>query len=96
MPNAVIVLMTPISGRGEEGQLNIELTSRMTEIADAVKDVHNLMSIPCIDVYGTCGINGLNRTRYITDTIHPYSEDGSKMVARAVIGGMKSIIPNML
>lgn len=96
MPNAVIVLMTPISGRGEEGELNLELTSKMTEIADAVKDVHNLMSIPCIDVYGTCGINGLNRTRYITDTIHPYSEDGSKMVARAVIGGMKGITPNML
>lgn len=96
MPNAVIVLMTPISGRGEEGELNLELTSRMTEITNAVKDVHNLMSIPCIDVYGTCGINGLNRTRYITDTIHPYSEDGSKMIARAVIGGMKGIIPNML
>ena len=95
MPNAVIVLMTPISGKGTQGELNPELTSKMTEIADIVKEMHNLMSIPCIDVYGTCGINGLNRTLYITDTIHPYSENGSKMVARAVIGGLKSIIPNM-
>ena len=95
MPNAVIVLMTPISGKGTQGELNPELTSKMTEIADIVKEMHNLMSIPCIDVYGTCGINGLNRTLYITDTIHPYSENGSKMIARAVIGGLKGIIPNM-
>ena len=72
MTNAVIVIMTTNSGRGTQGELKPKIISNMTEIADIVKEMHNLMSIPCIDVYGTCGINGLNRTLYITDTIHPY------------------------
>ena len=95
IPNAVIVLMTPISGRGKEGELNVNLTdATMQNLAKACRDVHDLISVPLIDVYASDGINGLNRTRYIKDGIHPYLEDGKKMVARAIIGGLKYIIPN--
>ena len=94
MPNAVIVLCTPISGRGETGELNINLKDKsMQLVAEIVRDMSKLMSIPLIDVYATCGINGLNRTRFITDGIHPYSAAGNKMVARAIIGGLKTILP---
>ena len=96
MPNAILVLCTPISGRfNQAGQMNLSLRNEMEEIADIVRDMGRIMSIPVIDVYATDGINGLNRIRYISDTIHPYSEAGNKMVARAVIGGLKGIMPNL-
>lgn len=53
------------------------------------------MSITCIDNYGNDGINSLNRTSYITDAIHPYSDAGCNKVARSVISGLFPIIPNM-
>ena len=99
MPNAIIVLCTPISGRPDINvsgdEIDPTLQSNMINVAKAVKDVANLMSIPCIDVYGTDGINGLNRNKYISDIIHPYKLGGRKMVARAIIGGLKGIIPNI-
>lgn len=92
MPQAKIVLLTPISGRGTQSQLNKELSdTNMQKVQVAVKDIHNLMSIPCIDVYGNCGINGLNRTTYITDTIHPYNQYGSARIASAINGELNRI-----
>ena len=93
MPNAVIVLGTPINGQGATGQLRPDANGLYKQVQH-VKNVGLRFSIPVIDVYATCGINGLNRTDYITDTIHPYSVEGSKMIARAIIGGMKNILPN--
>ena len=94
MPQAIIVLMTPISGKGETGQLNKQLTvPAMQNVAEKVRFVHELMSIPLIDMYGYDGINGLNRTTYITDTIHPYSVAGANMLGRVVVGGLKNILP---
>lgn len=99
MPNAILVLCTPISGRMDSNAgadtIDTSLKSNMVNVAIAVKEVANIMSIPCIDVYGTDGINGLNRDKYISDGIHPYKLDGKKMVARAIIGGLKGIIPNI-
>ena len=95
MPQAILVVGTPISGHGETGKLKPQLPSALYWQCDYVKEVAAQFSIPCIDVFATCGINGLNRTKYITDTIHPYSVDGSKMIARAVIGGLKGILPNL-
>lgn len=95
LPQAVIIICTPISGRGTSGQLNMDLTDPgMQALRNAIIEVSNLMSIPCIDVYANCGINGANRTKYISDSIHPYLAAGKDMVARAVIGGMKTILPN--
>ena len=97
LPNAVIVLCTPISGRGSSGKLDLNLSGSegMRKLAEVVKEVGFKMSIPVIDVFGTDGINGLNRTRYISDSIHPYTIEGNKMVARAIIGGLKGIEPNI-
>lgn len=92
MPDAVIVLLTPISGLGTAGELNVELTSGMTNVADRVCDIHKLMAIPLVDCYATCGINGLNRTTYIQDAIHP-NEAGAEMLARAVCAGLINIYP---
>jgi hypothetical protein len=75
-------------------QLNPSLTdTNMQKVVAALKSVHELMSIPLIDVYGTCGINGLNRTRFITDTIHPYSVNGSKAIARSIGSNLNVILP---
>lgn len=95
MPNAVIILGTPINGQGTTGQLRPDANGLYKQVQH-VKNVGLRFSIPVIDVYATCGINGLNRTDYITDNIHPYSVAGSKMVARAIIGGFKTILPNGL
>ena len=95
MPNAIIVLMSDISGHGTTGELNVNINGDgLMNIAQAIREMSNLTSVPCIDTFSTDGINGWNRTTYIADSIHPYTVAGSKMFARAVIGGLKTIIPN--
>lgn len=97
MPNAIIVLMTGVSGEGTTGELLPEEINktRFQGIAETVRNMGKLASIPVIDTFATDGINGWNRTKYISDSIHPYTIAGGKMLARAVIGGLKSIIPNL-
>lgn len=95
MPQAIIVVCTPISGNGATGQLN-KTGFGLYPAVTPTKDACLKMSIPCIDVFGTDGINGMNRTSYIADGIHPYTKDGSKMIARAIIGGLKCIEPKDL
>ena len=95
MPNAIIVLMTGISGQGTTGELNENINGGLTKTAQAIREMSHLTSVPCIDTFSTDGINGWNRTTYIADSIHPYTVAGSKMFARAVIGGLKSILPNI-
>lgn len=92
MPNALIVLGTPISGHGTTGEINTVVPSALYWQCEVVKEVAAMFSVPCIDVFATCGINGLNRTEFITDTIHPYTVAGSKMIARAVAAGLKNVI----
>ena len=96
MPNAIIVLTTGISGQGVTGELLPDEVNRsiFMNIANAVRDMGKLSAIPVIDTFANDGINGWNRTTYITDTIHPYTVAGGKMIARAVIGGLKMILPN--
>lgn len=99
-PNAVIVLGTPFSGRGNTSGVNMtapvyNLQGLTTEdYAKAMIEVAHEFSIPVIDVFATTGINQLNRATYITDSVHPYSTAGKKALARAVIGGLKTIVPN--
>lgn len=97
LPNAKIIIMTPISGvYAESGVLDGDFdntqSALMLKLAKTVKDIAMRMSIPCIDNYANDGINSLNRTEYIYDNIHPYTEKGSKAVAASIIGQLKTII----
>lgn len=96
MPNAVLILCTPISGNGTANQRDMTLSSdrHMIRLADDVMAMSKRLHIPCIDVNRNDGINGINRISYIYDSIHPYTVNGKKMVARAIIGGLKTILPN--
>lgn len=91
MPNAIIVLGTNLNGRSADKTLSVDETNKAKDMIE----VAQLLGIPCIDIFGTAGINGLNSLRFITDGIHPYSVLGSKYLARSIIGGLKSIIPNL-
>ena len=100
MPQAKIVLMTPISGVYEtagdlDGNFDNTEAVNMKKLADTVLDIAFRMSIPTINIYGTDGINSLNRTDYIYDTIHPYTDSGCKQIARSIIGGLKGILPEL-
>ena len=92
-PNAVIVFATPLSGRGTQGENGTMLVGDEYEKAQIIKEICAKFSVPVIDVFGTCGINPLNRTEYIADGVHPYSEKGKKMLSRAIIMGLKTILP---
>ncbi|WP_372772089.1 SGNH/GDSL hydrolase family protein [Mangrovibacterium sp.] len=92
MPQAVIVIATPLSGRGS--------TSAKVFIPDVdefqksvfIRENAKLFSLPIIDINAECGINGLNGDVYISDGIHP-TEEGQAMMARVCIGTIKTILP---
>lgn len=101
MPNAVIIVATQLSGywltQGENGthQL-VSDKSGLTEGEFALKiaEAARYMSVPVIDINGLTGINQWNRTRFITDNVHPYSDNGKKAMARVFIGEFNRIMPN--
>lgn len=101
-PNSVIVLGTQLSGAGNEKNKNmtkqVKNTLNLTpyDYTKALKEVAEEFSIPYIDVFATTGINQFNRKTYIDDQYHPYNSKGKKALARAVIGGLKNILPNIL
>jgi lysophospholipase L1-like esterase len=102
VPNATIVLMSPLSGRGPEDEAemyknqtqpfvnDIGLTVR--DYAIAMEEVAHYLSIPFIDLFATTGINEFNRTQYIRDICHPNAE-GGKAIARVIIGALEDIAP---
>lgn len=96
-PNARIITMTPVGGRTEteKGNSDKQYYIRdlcMTDFANAVKEVSAYCAIPCIDINAESGISTLNHDTYIADVIHPNSE-GGKLIANAVINGMKRFEP---
>lgn len=103
-PNALIVLASPLSGRGPETEDTKEQTANQTEpeynalglttqdYAKAVEEVAEYLSIPYIDVFGSTGINSFNRSQYIGDIVHP-NEEGQKAIARVIIGALESLKP---
>lgn len=95
MPQAIIVIATPLPGRGTTGQNSIILPTTETTKSIYVRDIARLLSIPIIDINANSGINSFNRATYITDAVHPYNAAGNRMLARTVIGGLKSIMPNI-
>jgi hypothetical protein len=93
---------TEFSNKNIDGSLigiNLEIPSSTSSGVYAqvglVNDISQKLSIPFIDVFRNCGINGFNRIKAIADTIHPYSNYGSKMIAQAIIGSLKAITPNI-
>ncbi|SFG10836.1 SGNH/GDSL hydrolase family protein [Sporolactobacillus nakayamae] len=101
-PNTIIVLTTPLSGNSQNSHsdgsnaTDFDVNSlglSMEDYANASKEIAHMFSIPIIDIYGTVGINPFNRNLYISDGFHPYKENGKKMLARALISGIKVIQP---
>ena len=95
-PNAVLVCGTMMGGNGSTGDRasnTYVLNSHWTEFI-CTKKICNLMGIPLVD-NRTSGINELNRADYIYDVVHPYLEKGGKALARSVISGLITIIPNI-
>lgn len=98
-PNAVIVFATPLSGLNSySDNKNYNQSFKINEMAKVIKDACFYMSVPVIDVFGTCGINISNSAKYLrSDKVHPtYGDDkynGASMISRAMIGGLLSILP---
>ena len=94
-PNARIVIGTGVSGRGKnDGSISTDLNTsiELQQKQEITKEIANTLSIPCVDVWGTDGINVFNRNRFIADGVHP-TQDGGQMMAKAIIGGLKNIYP---
>ena len=103
MPNARLILCTPMSTAVDTNTIgddktalttDLSYTLKMYKVAQAVKDVADKLSIPLIDVFHNDGINPLNRTPYVSDMIHPGTKSGNQRLAITMIGGMKTILPN--
>ena len=62
------------------------------DYAEAVMEVAEYLSVPCIDVFGNCGVNQFNRNMYLEDLVHP-NKEGGKAIAKVIIGGLKTIAP---
>lgn len=87
-PNAVIMVCSPLSGRGAAGENETwpeyNSAGKTTyDYAVAVKEVAEFLSIPYIPVFERCGINQWNRTKYMGDSVHPRDSGGLK-VAMAI------------
>ncbi len=103
-PNAVVVLASPLSGRGPETEDSEAQRANQTDVeynmlglttqdyARAVAEVAEAFSIPYIDIFGSTGINQFNRNQYISDIVHP-NEEGKKAVARVMIGALSDLRP---
>lgn len=108
MPQAVIIIATPLSGRNTKGGINgtDQLINseglNETQFASAIKEAAMYMSVPIIDINTLTGINQMNRKYYIADSVHPYKitddsgvqhNDGNVAMARVFMKGMDGIYP---
>lgn len=83
-PDAVIMVCSPLSGRGTAGEDGTWPTYNSAgkttyDYAVAAKEVAEFLSIPYIPVFERCGINQWNRTKYIADAVHPQDKGGEKI-----------------
>lgn len=108
MPQAVIIIATPLSGRntgggfnGTDQPVNSEGLNEM-QFANAIKEAAAYMSVPVIDINTLTGINQQNRKYHIKDGVHPYKitdgsgvshNNGSVAMARVFMKGMDNIYP---
>jgi len=96
LPNATIVLMTPIQRAKAKGTpepfVSSVLNLTTKDYADAVKETANFIGCKVIDVYQDSGMNIFNTMLTSNDGIHPTAE-GHKLIGKAVIGGLRTIVP---
>ena len=91
-PNAIIVVATPLSKWDGNNQY-VSNGKSLFELSEIIMETARYMGINCIDVNGTCQINGVNFNECISDGTHPYHEEGKKMLAHAIIDGLRKISP---
>lgn len=96
-PNALIVLMSNVGGRGSTGVVGtVPLKNAKglssADYADATRAVADYLGLPFVNVHG-CGINPYNRTKYIADSVHP-NDAGGELISRPVISFFESHKPN--
>lgn len=99
-PNALIVVATNIGGRGNQGEIQ-PLPQRASVgvgegntpymIRNAEIEVAEYMNVPVCDTW-SCGINGFNRLKYISDTVHP-TEAGAELIANYIVGFLQTVFP---
>ena len=82
-----IFLFTPIPC------FNITTYPRVKEMANAIKEIGAMWSLPVIDAQNECGINVANReSLYASDGVH-IDYEGGKMLASLVVGILKAHEP---
>ena len=98
-PNATVFVCTLLNSANIKGAGMAELKYLPTnangntpkDFAKWTKEVAEQFGFYCIDTFATSGINYLNRNLFCVDEVHPYTESGQKMIARAVIKGMSNV-----
>lgn len=105
-PNAIIILSTPMprwytdtfhpttTQQTEIFQNGEHHGVTTVDVADVEIKVARYMSIPYYDTCSMTGINGFNWNQYMNG-VHPYPVEGQKMLARTVIGALKTIYPKI-
>lgn len=94
LPNALVIIGTPLNAQTKEtGTIRPDIFPDEYEKSNAIIDTARKFGCPQIDVFGSCGINVLNGPNYLYDGTHPYKEEGKRMLARAVCGGLRGIFP---
>ena len=99
LPNATVFVCTLLNSANTKGAGLNKLTrlpvngngNTTKDFAKWTKEVAEQFGVYCIDTFGTSGINYLNRNLYCIDDVHPYTEEGQKKIARAVIKGMSDL-----
>ena len=92
-PNAVIIVGTPLSGRGTQGQIRTDIKNQEYLTSKVIRDVANALSFPICDMNAECLINGWNAKDLLGDGTHPTNEKSKKMMARVLIGRLRTILP---
>ena len=94
VPDALIVLMTPIINLSAIGAETLRVNTLGNDITDYVKameEVADHTGAVLIDVHN-CGINLFNGKNLLPDGTHP-NNNGETMIARKFVGGLKAISP---
>ena len=87
-PNAKILFCNCIGGgASQDGVTLYEKNDQGKDYYDYARkciEISNKMNIPCINMFGECGINLYNRDKFISDTVHPTVE-GYNRIANVYI-----------
>jgi lysophospholipase L1-like esterase len=67
-----------------QGTYDTTHTVSYEKISESIKEIGNHYSIPVVDIFGRCGINKKNITKFSDDSIH-YNQLGNDRVAKLMI-----------